>query len=120
MAFHNDLGKKGEEIALKYLKDKGYKILDINWRFNKDEIDIIARDNDSLVIIEVKTRSTDYFGPPEDAVDERKEKYLIRATEAYIDKNNLDIDSRFDIISIISNKYETSIDHIIDAFYPEL
>ncbi len=119
MARHIEVGKKGEKLAQIYLKNKGYSIIDINWRFDKDEIDIVAMDGNELVIVEVKTRSTDYFGNPEDAVDFKKEKFLIRATEAYLEENNLDLETRFDIIAIIINKEEVKINHIIDAFYPE-
>ena len=80
MARHNELGKQGEEIAKKMLIDLGYTIIETNWRFDKDEIDIIAKDGDEIVIVEVKTRSTDFYGFPEDAVDHRKEKFIIRAT----------------------------------------
>ncbi len=119
MARHNELGKKGELIALNYLKDKGYTILDTNWRFKRDEIDILALDNSTLVIVEVKTRSTDYFGNPEEAVNEKKERFLIRAANEYIEQNDLDFDCRFDIISIVKNDKETVVNHIVDAFYPE-
>ncbi|MBC8320477.1 MAG: YraN family protein [Bacteroidetes bacterium] len=119
MARHNELGKKGEEIAKKLLSDKGYTIIDTNWRFDKDEIDIVAKDGDELVIVEVKTRSTAYYGFPEDAVDSQKEIFLIRATEAYLEEKNLDLEARFDIVAIIFNNKETKIHHIIDAFYPD-
>ncbi len=119
MAKHNELGKKGEELAKIMLIDKGYSIIETNWRYDKDEIDIIAKDGDELVIVEVKTRSTDFFGYPEEAVNSKKEFFLIRATESYLQENDLDIDSRFDIVSIILNNKETKIHHIIDAFYPE-
>ena len=68
MAKHYDLGKKGEEIAANYLAEKGYKIIARNWRFGKDEIDIIAEHDNFLVIIEVKTRSSSDYGEPEEAV----------------------------------------------------
>jgi putative endonuclease len=119
MAQHNQLGKQGELIARKMLEEKGWKILETNWRHDKDEIDIIAMDGDELVIVEVKTRSTDYYGHPEDAVDYRKEAFLIRATEAYLEEKNLDCDSRFDIVSIILKDNVPEIYHIKDAFYPE-
>ncbi len=119
MARHNELGKKGEKFAKEMLVDKGYTIVETNWRFDKDEIDIIAKDGDELVIIEVKTRSTDFYGFPEDAVDIAKEGFLIRATEAYLEENNIDLDTRFDIVSIILNKQEMKTHHIVDAFYPE-
>jgi len=119
MAKHITLGKKGEELARKYLEDKGYLILETNWRHDRDEVDIIAMDGDELVIVEVKTRSSDRYGEPEDDVSWAKEKFLIRATEAYLEEKDLDIDSRFDIISIILNENECRIKHIEDAFYPE-
>ena len=119
MAKHITLGKQGEELARKFLEEKGFKILDTNWRHEKDEIDIVAMDKDELVIVEVKTRSTDFFGEPAEAVGYKKEKFLIRATEAYLEENNMDIESRFDIIGIVLNNKQKKIDHIIDAFYPE-
>ncbi|MFK5855282.1 MAG: YraN family protein [Bacteroidota bacterium] len=119
MAKHNELGKKGEEIAKNMLIKLGYTIIETNWRFDKDEIDIIAKDGNDLVIVEVKTRSSEFYGYPEDAVDTNKEQFLIRATESYIFENNIDVDTRFDIIAIIHNNTGTKIHHIIDAFYPE-
>lgn len=119
MAKHNELGKKGELIACQFLKEKGFEILETNFRLEKDEIDIIAKDGNNLVFAEVKTRSTDYFGEPEIAVGAKKEEFLIRAAENYLIINNLDIEIRFDIISIIINPKQTKIRHIIDAFYAE-
>ena len=119
MAEHLKLGQRGESLAADFLKNKGYRILERNWRHEKDEIDIVAMDGDMLVIVEVKTRSSDFFGDPADAVNYRKEQFLIRATEAYLDEKDLDLDSRFDIISIILKGNDASITHIEDAFYPE-
>lgn len=118
MAKHIELGKKGEELARKLLEEKGYAILETNWRHEKDEIDIIARENEELVIVEVKTRSTDHFGEPEESVGPLKEAFLIRATEAYLEEKELDIDTRFDIISIILTGNKQKLTHIKDAFYP--
>jgi putative endonuclease len=120
MADHNELGKLGEELALKHLRSKDYKILELNWHFGREEIDIIAMDGETLVIIEVKTRATSWFGEPEFAVTRSKQKALIRAAEGYIIKNNLNLDTRFDIISIIITPHERKVDHIEDAFYPTL
>ena len=122
MADHNELGKKGEEHARKYLIDKGYKILQNNWRFGKDEIDIIFIDieKNQLVIAEVKTRMSNAFGEPEIAVTKSKQKFLIRATQVFIEQNNIDLEARFDIISItvVSGKFR--LNHIENAFYPTL
>jgi putative endonuclease len=120
MAEHNELGKKGELIARKFLEEKGIQIIETNWRHEKDEIDVIAKDGDELVMVEVKTRSTRYFGDPSEAVGNAKESFLIRAAEAYVEIHNLNIDIRFDIISIVIDKKGTHIEHIKDAFYPEL
>ncbi len=120
MAAHNELGKKGEKLAAEMLRQKNYEILETNWRHDKDEVDIIAREGEELVIVEVKTRSTDYFGDPEEAVDAAKERNLIRAAEAYVEMNDLDIDVRYDVISIILKKNQSNIRHIRDAFYPGL
>jgi len=120
MAKHNELGKRGEVIARTFLEAKGFDVLETNWRHEKDEIDIIAIDHDELVIVEVKTRSTDYFGDPSEAVGKANEEFIIRAAEAYIEIHDLNMDTRFDIISIITNNDGENIEHIKDAFYPEL
>jgi putative endonuclease len=120
MAEHNELGKQGEEIATTYLLRQGYIILEVNWRAGRNEIDIIARDKDFLVIIEVKSRSSSTFSEPEEAVTRDKQQALIRAANAYIFKKNINLDTRFDIISIIHNRNETRVNHLKDAFYPRL
>ena len=118
MADHNDLGKLGEDLAVKYLTDKGYKILERNWRNIHKEIDIIAKDGETLVIVEVKTRQNDGFGEPDMAVNRQKQMRLVYAANAYAFRNRLDIDIRFDIISIVFNNGNPKIDHIEDAFLP--
>jgi putative endonuclease len=120
MSEHNELGKQGEEIATAYLLKQGYLILDINWRAGRNEIDIIARDKDFLVIIEVKSRRSDTFMEPEEAVTREKQQALIRAANAYIFRKNINLETRFDIISIIHNQNETRVNHLKDAFYPRL
>ena len=118
MAAHNDLGKLGEEIAVQYLEGKGYEILERNWRNIHKEIDIIAKDGKFLVIVEVKTRKSDEYGEPDLAVTKRKQRMLIAAANAYIFRNKLDMETRFDIISIFFREGEPVIDHIEDAFLP--
>jgi putative endonuclease len=119
MAKHNELGKKGELIAVDFLKEKGFEILETNFRLDKDEIDIIAKDGETLVFVEVKTRSTDYFGEPEIAVGDKKIEFLLRAAENYLASKNLNTEIRFDIISIVLNSNKKKIRHIVDAFYAE-
>jgi putative endonuclease len=116
MSDNKDFGKKGETLALEYLKNKGYKILHTNWMWGHREIDIIAKQGDQLVIVEVKTRSTDYFELPQDAVNRKKQKLVVEAADAYVQKYNLDLDTRFDIISIISFGKVFKVEHIEDAF----
>lgn len=115
MAEHTELGKKGEKIALNYLIDNGYKILEKNYRYLKAEVDIIAQKNNVLAAIEVKTRSTDYFGNPQDFVNPKKIKLLISAIDYYVNEKDLDVEVRFDIIAIIHQK-TIKITHLKDAF----
>lgn len=118
MALHNELGIKGEIISLEYLEWKGYTILEINWRFKHCEVDIIAKHNNTLIFVEVKTRSTNYFGEPEAAVDRPKMKKMAEAATEYIERNNIDMDIRFDVISIVMKDSMPDIHHIEDAFFP--
>lgn len=119
MAEHNITGQKGEEMAAKFLEEKGYTILETNWRFMNLEADIIAQLNKTLVIAEVKTRKSNYFGEPESFVTKQKQKNLIKTANAYIERKELDLEVRFDIVSIVLND-SSSVKHIEDAFYPLL
>lgn len=116
MAQHNELGKKGEKIAIDFLLKNDYKILEKNYRYLKAEVDIIALKGKTLAAIEVKTRSSAYFGNPEEFVNPKKIKLLISAIDNYVVEKDLDVDVRFDIIAIIDNKKETKIEHLKDAF----
>lgn len=120
MAEHNQLGKKGEDLAVAYLEAKEYKILERNWRFGKGEVDVICTHAAYVVIVEVKTRSTGFFGPPEEAVNKKKQRFLIRAADAYVNEKDLQLEVRYDIVSIILSAETHSIKHIEDAFYPTL
>src|SRR5580698_9534564 len=118
MATHNEIGVKGEIHAVEYLQLKGYTVLEINWRFGRAEVDIIAKHNNTIIFAEVKTRSTDHFGFPEAAVDKAKQKNLALAADEYLEKNNIEMDVRFDIISIVVKNDKPDIHHIEDAFFP--
>ena len=120
MAQHNELGKEGEEIATGYLANDGYKILERNWRYKKGEIDIICSKEDFIMFVEVKTRSTGFFGQPEEAVNKKKQRYLIQAADAYVNQKDILLEVRYDIISIIIHQKKQKIRHIQDAFYPTL
>ena len=120
MAEHNEFGKAGEEIAVNFLRKKGYKILETNWKAGKNEIDIIALDKETLVIVEVKSRHSNFAGEPETAVTHDKQRALIRAANYYIAKMRLENEVRFDIVSILVVKDQQTINHIEDAFYPTM
>ena len=116
MADHNELGKKGEQLAVDFLIKNDYKILEKNYRYLKAEVDIIALKGGVLSAVEVKTRTSDYFGSPEEFVNPKKIKLLISAMDNYVVTKDLDVEVRFDIIAIITNKKETKIEHLEDAF----
>jgi len=116
MAEHNELGKKGEELAIAFLIENDYKILEKNYRYLKAEVDIIAQKGTVLAVVEVKTRSTDYFGDPQDFVNPKKIKLLLSAIDYYVIKKELEVEVRFDIIAIILKNNTTKIEHLEDAF----
>ena len=119
MAEHNELGNLGEEIAVRHLQDKSYVILERNWRTGRLEVDIIARLQDQVVIAEVKTRTDGFLESVGEAVNKRKQHLLIRAANAYVSRKNLDLDVRFDIITVIfEGKTKFQVRHIENAFYP--
>lgn len=109
-------GETGEQMAARYLIDKGYVLLEHNYYNRHKEVDLIALDQDELVFVEVKTRSTDYFLQPEEAVDHQKRQNLIRVANQYIRTHKRTEPARFDIIAIVKNDKETRIKHIKNAF----
>lgn len=117
MAEHNDLGKKGEDLAENYLRKNGYSIIERNWGTGKYEIDIIASDSECIVFVEVKTRSSGHWGNPEDAISKTKIKRMVEAADFYLKENDLETPARFDVIAIVVNKKTLKIDHIEDAFW---
>ena len=117
MSLSNQLGREGEDLAAQYLLKNGYQILERNYRYRKAEIDIIALKEETLAIVEVKSRTSSYFGSPESFVSQIKIKLLVMATDHYVNKNNLFVSVRFDIISILKEKNVANIQHIEYAFY---
>lgn len=118
MAKHNDFGFSGEDIAIDYLRGKGYVVLDRNWRSGHKEIDIVAQLADTVVFVEVKARSNAFFGNPEDAVTRRKMHLLVLAADAYLRCNAIDKEVRFDIIAITGTVDKPYIRHFERAFRP--
>jgi putative endonuclease len=117
MAKHNELGKKGEQLAVDFLLKNNYDIVERNYRFDKAEVDIIAKKDNILAIIEVKTRSTADFGDPQDFVKPKQIQRLVKAVDEYITVKKLDVEVRFDIIAIVKEGKSYNITHLENAFY---
>jgi putative endonuclease len=122
MASHNELGQKGEDKAALYLAGQGYKIIARNYRFGKKEIDIIAWDGPCLVIVEVRTRTTEFWEHPRDTISAGKIRMLVEAAEAFILNHELDCETRFDLVCWVphpdDDKWE--LEHVEEAFHPTL
>lgn len=116
MAIHNELGKKGEALAATYLLKNKYTILEKNWQYLKAEIDIIALKENTLVVVEVKTRSSDFYGNPQDFINQKKIKLLVNAANEYVISRNLNVEVRFDIIAILLHRNNEKIEHLENAF----
>ena len=119
MAAHNELGNLGENIAAKQLASKGYEILERQWHYKHKEIDIIARKGNVLVVVEVKTRSSEQFGDTSDFITGNKVEFLISASDAYARQIGFDGEIRFDVVSIFVIGNEYKVKHIENAFYPQ-
>ena len=115
----SEIGALGEKTAENYLIRQNYRILERNWRYSRAEIDIIAIQDDILVFIEVKTRSSTYFGAPEDSVDSKKEALIMDAAQRYMEEIDHTWEIRFDIVSILLDKSlkVIKIEHFEDAFF---
>lgn len=121
MAKHNEIGKKGEEMALSYLLDKGWQIVATNWRYSRAEIDLVGKVHNGFVFVEVKTRSGASYGPPEVFVDSKKEQFLFEAANAFMEFKGYEGEIRFDIIAVYhQSKNHWKITHWEDAFFPGL
>jgi putative endonuclease len=119
MALHLDLGRRGEGLAKTHLEQLGYEILDENWTHGRAEIDLIAYKDSVIIFAEVKTRTGNGFGEPEDFVDARKQKLLADAADEYIYLMDHQGEVRFDIIAILfNNETNYKLNHIEDAFWP--
>lgn len=117
MASHNDTGKKGEELAAKYLEAKGYEIVERNYRWKRYEIDLIVKKEPFLVFVEVKTKTNTTFGFPEDEVTARKAAQVTTAAEEYVYETNWRKEIRFDIVAVVIRGENVEIEHILDGFY---
>lgn len=117
MARHNDTGKKGEELAARFLEEKGYEIVEKNYRWKRYEIDIIAKKEPFLVFVEVKTKTNISFGNPEDDVTDKKAAQVTAAAEEYVYETGWKKEIRFDIVAVVIKGDLVQIEHIMDGFY---
>jgi len=117
---HYELGQEGEKLAREYLQNNDYTILETNWRSKGYEVDIIARYNNLLVIVEVKSRSSTVFCKPHEAVNRNKQISIIKVAESYIYSQNIELEVRFDIIEVVFGIQRHEVKHIENAFYPLL
>ena len=114
----NSTGKSGESRACTHMLSLGFRIRETNWRHRKDEVDIIVENEEFIVFVEVKTRQNNSYGNPEDFVTKKKQRFMIRAANAYIDAYNIEKEVRFDIIAITLDAGENALEYIPNAFYP--
>jgi putative endonuclease len=117
MANHNELGKKGEKLATDFLLKNGYEIIIRNYTYQKAEVDIIAKKENVLVIVEVKTRTSANFGDPQEFLKPKQMQRIIKAVDFFVNDNEINTEVRFDIIAIVLNKKGMSLEHLEDAFY---
>jgi putative endonuclease len=117
MAHNTTLGKLGEQAAEAHLTAQGYLVLERNFRYKRAEVDLIAAKEKTLVLVEVKTRSSHQYGFPEEAVSTRKEAMLQLAADYYIEQHQWLHEVRFDVISVLWQQGKPEILHIEDAFH---
>lgn len=120
MATTRELGEMAENLARQHLVNLGYTILATNWYYGHLELDIVAREADELVIVEVKSRSGLRYEHPSEAVTDNKIKRIVEAADGYIQENDLDLETRFDVITVIFFGQNHELEHFKDAFYPTL
>jgi putative endonuclease len=118
MAIHNILGQKGEEIAERFLLSRQYKIAARNWRYKKMELDIIAFQDELMVVVEVKTRTTDFIENLNEIITKKKQRFIINGANAYMESNAKENEVRFDVIFIVIKNGKFNLKHIKDAFSP--
>jgi putative endonuclease len=116
MSLSYELGKQGEQQAIDFLRKKGYSILNVNWRYQHKEIDIVAEYDNELHIVEVKTRTSAIWQTIDEIVGITKQKNIIAAADAYIQQNNIDKNVFFDIVYIVQTGEKEQIELISNAF----
>ena len=113
----NILGKEGEDFALQYLLAKGFTLRVKNYRFRKAEVDLLMMDGEELVAVEVKTRSSELFGAPQNFLSTQQQRRIGQAVNAYIEEHDLCYEVRFDIVALCKEATDWTVEHIRNAFY---
>ncbi|CAI8292490.1 MAG: Uncharacterised protein [uncultured Bacteroidota bacterium] len=117
MAQHNRFGNEAEEKALDYLLQKGYTLLGKNYRYGHAEVDLLMQKKEKLICVEVKARSTDFFGTPQSFISSKKIQLIVSVVDHYIEVSDLDLEVRFDVIAITKKRDKWRIKHLKNAFY---
>lgn len=115
-----ELGREGENLAAGYLEEKGYVILERNWYDNHRELDMVAKKDNKIVFVEVKTRMAGSPELPFEVIDRKKHRLLTEAANAYIEKKKIEREARFDVIFVIFHSDHTEINHVEEAIFPEI
>ena len=110
-------GKEGEDLAASFLEQKGFRVLERNYRYKRSEIDLIVARGNWLVFVEVKARSSSAFGYPEEFVDYNKKKMIFIGADHYMNEKNWQGNVRYDIVAISLGYGNPEIHHVEDAFY---
>lgn len=116
----DELGAYGERTARTYLEARGFSTLHANWRHRHLELDLVCTHAGQLVVVEVKTRETAQFGEPWEFLTRSQRRNIIRAADAYVHRYEIDLQVRFDVVSVVHNRHGTRTTHFPDAFYPML
>ncbi len=117
MGKHNEFGKLGEQIAVDFLRKRGYEICFRNYRYLKAEVDIIAKKGETLAVVEVKTRTSDFLEDIQSVISPKKIKLLVLAADQYVQEHDLDIEVQFDVIMVLKKKEGFDVEHLENAFY---
>ena len=117
MGEHHAFGYKGEQIAVDFLRQKGYQILKQNYRFDKAEVDIIAEKDETLIVVEVKSRTSSFLEDISQTINPGKIKRLTKATNQFIVENNIDLEVWFDVVVILKKQDGFKVEHIENAFH---
>nr|WP_299382711.1 YraN family protein [Allomuricauda sp.] len=117
MGKHNEFGKLGEQLAIDFLLEKGYEIHATNYRFLKAEIDIVAKKDGILAIVEVKSRNKGFVEDLQNVINKKKVNLLTMAADQYVVEHGILDEVRFDLITIVKQKDDFHLEHVKNAFY---